>query len=205
MADILATQTGNWSAGATWVGGVPPGVSDNAMANNYTVTIDQDVTCVSVRTDTTGGATASGQFTLGNGITLTANVVSGGGYCLVSVTSGTVVGNIAAGSSPGAYGLWFNSVGTVAIIGNITGGSATTTYGIFVNNSGTLNITGNATGGTNGTGYGMYLASAPTVALTGTAIASIQTAAIVNLGSADLSVQSLQWASNGMGPINGIM
>ena len=56
MAERYAVATGVWSATGTWDGGTLPTSGDTVHANNFTVTIDQDVTAVSLRTD--AGATA---------------------------------------------------------------------------------------------------------------------------------------------------
>lgn len=43
MADITSTATGNWSAGATWVGGTAPGNGDNAICL-HDITVDVNTT-----------------------------------------------------------------------------------------------------------------------------------------------------------------
>lgn len=56
MAERYAVASGNWSNTATWDGGTLPGVSDDVHAGSYAVTIDQDVTVLTLRTDS--GSTA---------------------------------------------------------------------------------------------------------------------------------------------------
>ena len=43
MATARAIASGNWSATSTWNGGVLPGNGDTVYANNFTVTIDQNL------------------------------------------------------------------------------------------------------------------------------------------------------------------
>jgi len=48
MALRVAVANGNWSNPATWNGGVLPNSEDIIASNNFTVTIDQNFTCVSL-------------------------------------------------------------------------------------------------------------------------------------------------------------
>lgn len=128
MATINSAATGNFSAGATWVGGVVPTVGDTAVVlAGHVVTIDVDTTCDEVRNDNN-----TGYFVLPDGVTLTANVAGGAtssnNYVLQysGTTSATIVGNVTFAPAP-AY-----SVGT----GN---GSAVVYH---TGSAGTLTITG---------------------------------------------------------------
>lgn len=178
MATILATVSGNWSAGGTWVGGTPPGAGDIAVSNNKTVTIDQNVTCSEIRNDTTGGATAGGGFTIGNGVTYTGNV-GGAGYnstytavltcSLNSPNSATIVGNLTGGSvTAGMYAVKMTGSGTLNISGNIIGGAQMYSAGFNMTGTGTVNITGNILGGAAGGSAHGIMASSGTVTVTGT-------------------------------------
>ena len=71
MALIVSAATGNFNAGATWTGGVVPGVGDEAQAaTGHTITITANATCDTVSN------TGTGIFTLNAGVTLTANVTN---------------------------------------------------------------------------------------------------------------------------------
>jgi hypothetical protein len=71
MALITSAASGNFSAGATWTGGVVPGVGDEARASTgHTVTIDVNATCDEISNAGTG------KFVINDGVTLTANVTN---------------------------------------------------------------------------------------------------------------------------------
>lgn len=87
MANRFAVASGNfndtatWSTTATGSGGASvPVAGDNAISNNFTVTITANATCDNITNGTTYGGTAGGGFVLSNGITLTvlASVLTGG-------------------------------------------------------------------------------------------------------------------------------
>lgn len=67
MGTIATAADGNWSAGATWIGGVPPGDGDEADAN-HNVAVDVAIT-VGARTASTSYAA----ITIATGKTLTFN------------------------------------------------------------------------------------------------------------------------------------
>jgi hypothetical protein len=73
MANYKAITNGNWSNLAIWqdnssgsfvASTVLPEVSDNVYANNFTVTIDQDITVSSIRNTSATGIVQSGSFSV---------------------------------------------------------------------------------------------------------------------------------------------
>jgi hypothetical protein len=137
MATITSAATGNWSAGATWVGGVVPSVNDDAVIGaGHTVTLDVDVTVLTLsgaaNTTSNLSITTSRTFTCtgANGITAKP-VTSGGG--LVRITGVGITVNINSNlravntSSTGSTAINISSVCTVNITGllivNMSGSS----------------------------------------------------------------------------------
>ena len=198
MALILSLATGNFNAGGTWVGGIVPGVGDEARAaTGHTITITANVTCTELSNDGTG------IYTLNNGVTLTANVtaksttanrnivqftaaspaagfivgnvtgatVSGSTGAVNNTSSGTltITGNVTGGSGSAAFGCNNGSTGTLTVTGNATGGSGSSAYGCNNNTTGTLTVTGNATGGSGSLAFGCYNGSTGTLTVTGIA------------------------------------
>jgi len=154
MALILSAATGNFNAGATWVGGIVPGAADEARASTaHTVTITANVTCTELSNDGTG------IFTLNSGVTLTTNVTSKSTTatrnCLqftsASPLSATIVGTCTGGTVSTAQGVVNTSTGSLAITGNVSAGAGTSSVGVNNSSTGTVTITGIATAGsTNG-------------------------------------------------------
>lgn len=127
MATITSATTGNFSAGATWIGGVVPGPADDAVAATGTVvTIDTNVTVLSFQ------QAGTGKFVLGGGRTVTGNVIA----------------NVGTFTSGGTIDVTATTGQTATINGNVTGNSTTTdnTAGIVVSGTGNLIVNGNVTG-----------------------------------------------------------
>ena len=171
MALILSAATGNFNAGATWVGGIVPGAGDEARAaTGHTVTINVNTTCDEVSNAGTG------KFVFANNVTLTANVTNKSataGNCveLTGTNSASIVGVVTSGGTASStFAIANLGSGTLTITGNIVGSvqSASGRTCITNNSTGTINITGNVAGA--GTGLASVIANASTgeINLTGT-------------------------------------
>jgi hypothetical protein len=172
-----AGASGNWSTVADWDGGVSlPGVGDDVYANGKTVTIDQDVTVLSLRTTAGTTAVAGGGFTCSTTRTVAlsgAGLVPGSSTCLTfSGASGQTLtgsGTVTGGASGITNALSVTSSGTCNWTGNVTGGTSGSCRGAVNSSTGTLNIVGNATGGTQSSTYAVGNTAGGTLTLTGDA------------------------------------
>jgi hypothetical protein len=167
MPTKKAIATGLWSATATWDGGTVPLSTEDVYANNFTVTIDQDVTCILLSTTSGTGITAGGGFILNATRTINANLFGGVNivtFSAASPSSATINGNVQ--STGNGYGIIFSGTGTLNVNGNLTqvGGDAKS---INITSTGTLNHVGNITMSGNGA-WGINTSTACTINTTGT-------------------------------------
>lgn len=169
MATINATKTGNWSDATVWPGGNFPTNADDVHANSYTITVDQSITVLSLRTTAGGGGVAGGGFTATDGRNITASLVAGSTVCVTatSVTL-TITGSITGGSAANARGL-YNIGGNVTVIGNVIGGTvAANANGILLATGGVvLAVTGNVTAPAAADGIILPNSVSQTVTITG--------------------------------------
>jgi hypothetical protein len=77
MAAVRAIKTGVWSDVTVWNTGALPTAADDVYSNTFTVTIDQDVTVLSIRNSAGGGASAGGSFNCSTGRTIDCSAGSG--------------------------------------------------------------------------------------------------------------------------------
>ena len=176
MALILSAATGNFNAGATWVGGIVPTVGDEGRASTgHTITITANATCTEISN------AGSGTFVLNSGVTLTANVtnktttlnVNCLSFSAASPATATIVGNVTGGvasnASPvaGTGAILNSSTGTLIVQGNVVGGTNVICIGAFNASTGAISVTGNVTGGTGNTCYGIYNLSTGAISISG--------------------------------------
>lgn len=180
MATITSAASGNFSAGATWVGGVVPGAADIAVAaTGHVITIDVDVTVTEFR------QTGTGKFSLGGGRTITGAVTGTGGTATtggtveyIGTTTATINGNITnTNSAANGTAVLVSGSGTLSINGNLTcttGTGAAVLSAVRVNTTGGMvTITGTLTGAPLGSGFAatcLHLSASRTVNVVGTLI-----------------------------------
>lgn len=161
MANRYAVATGNWSSTATWDGGTLPQAGDDVRANGFTVTINQDVTVASLRTDASSPAVAGGGFTVtGNGRIINANLQVGTTRVLSCSTNINWFfnGNIFTYSAVNINAIFLDAAGqSLTMVGNVNGNGGASSNGASINAnlSANITITGNVTGGSNGACYGV--------------------------------------------------
>lgn len=152
MAVITSASSGNFSNSATWVGGVVPGINDDAVAaTGHIVTIDTDITVISLQ------QAGTGKFQVGNGRTVNANVIanagtftSGGTLEVTATTSTTINGNLSGISTTASNvaGIVVSGIGTLTFNGNISisAGNATSealgNSSLYINSNATVIVNG---------------------------------------------------------------
>jgi autotransporter family porin len=170
MADrYYSGASGLWSTLANWDNYQSlsyPTPLDDVYANNRTVTINQDINVLSIRTTTTPQtSTAGGRFqVLTNGYTLTTDIIAGtteGLYVNLSANTNTlnIIGNITGGTSNAAHGLLNVSAGTINITASKGLIQTGNTAHLFSNTGrGTINSTATTmTTSRLANGYGSYI------------------------------------------------
>lgn len=126
MANVWAIKTGNWSDPTVWNTGVLPTSGDDVYANNFTVSVNQNIDVVSLRNSGATGITIGGTFTF-NTSGVTANISNNifcsytGTFVSITASTGTVIINIPNG----------------VLLANIFGAT-------FISHTGNCNLTLNA-------------------------------------------------------------
>lgn len=172
MAIRFAVANGNWSNTSTWNGGTLPTSADDVFSNNFTVTVDQPITVITLRTtsNTSPAITAGGGFvaTNGNNIICTGTTINGlnrgfvHGTTTVLTVSGTASLSISGDIVPSEVNasnigtITISGTGTINIVGNINGSlvSPNGSYGLNITSAATVNLTGNITTSPVGGGSG---------------------------------------------------
>jgi hypothetical protein len=201
MATITSAASGNWSDTATWVGGVVPGVADDAVIGaGHTVTADVDFTVLTL----SGAANVTSNLAIttnrtitctgANGIT-TKGVNNGGG--LVRITSPAIVVNINSnircplvGGSFGVDVLTSCTVNIVGIISHIGTGGNASCAAVNIRAAAIVNVTGDLFGspGTNGINSAIYANAGCTLNITGNLFAGVSSNSAVHNGTSTCQI-----------------
>lgn len=195
MAIRGATKTGNWSDVTVWDGGTTfPSAGDTVVANNFNVTIDQDITVGTIQTLAAGAFVSGGSFPISSNRTINANCLCGTTACLVATGSAnvTVNGNATGGTTSNDWGISWSSSGTLTFNGNATAGSNVSAHGIRMS-SGVVDFSGNITAAT-GEGVDVAGGTFNWLSGSGTAVAGV---AAIDCGSATAVVNVSQPLTTG--------
>jgi hypothetical protein len=142
MAIIYATQSGNWSSPSTWVGGVVPTSVDDVFSNTRIITIDVDITAITLRntSNVSPAITQGGSFVVSGGAG-TRNITLSGAASLLAVG---VNGGFVSFSNAPLLNITATASAITNINSNLVGGVANANNGVsvFINGNSTVNITG---------------------------------------------------------------
>jgi hypothetical protein len=160
MAVRYAVATGNWSNTATWNSGTLPTSADDVYSNGFMVTIDQDVTVLSISNTAQSPAVAGGGFILNNGVTVTCTSTGNGiliGATTLLTYSGTgsvvINGNFGGITANSINGFLISGAGNITINGTINASTSNAnTNTINVTAAAILNVNGNVKGFATGVG-----------------------------------------------------
>jgi hypothetical protein len=153
MALRYAVANGNWSSTATWDGGTLPTSADDVYANNFTVTVDQNVTVLSLRNTAGAPAVAGGIFVLTNGVSVNATgtgLVNNSGtttlidFTLASPNSATITAANISGTG--------GNPNTLNAVVRLSGTGTLTLNSNWAVNSSVIAITDNGVFNLNGSG-----------------------------------------------------
>ena len=196
MAVIKAAASGNWSAGATWTGGVVPTLNDTVYANSFTVTLDQSIDLTGSTVDTSGSFIAGQIYmvvSLGTtNFALTANCIAPGTNAGTAVAITSAVGQIFQAVNAGTA-----TTGTARRMGALLN---------YVNTPLTIATGGGFTLAANWNVTGAYIQAGSANCLTVSAAASSTLAGCHATGSAfTLSTRAIAFSSSGTLTLNGIV
>jgi len=225
MANRYAVATGNWSNPAIWDGGTLPDPADVVRPNAFNVTIDISITALELRNNAAPPAVAGGKFFIGNGVTVTANLINqqlntfefnlnapntcnivgdlicgviNAGNCFLVSGSGTVniTGNLVPNTNSSALNI--TGVGAnVNVTGNIFGGALSGATGCNVSSVSTLTVNGNVSGGSQPVAAGINTSTACTIIVNGIVTGGGTQFGINATGASNTTVNGTVISSNG--------
>jgi len=155
---VFAIKDGNWSDPTIWCYQQVPNVEDVVYSSGKTVTIDTDVTCVLITTDSPiEGQFVGGEFILEDSLVFVGNIASNSNTCLkFSGNSSTIIGNVSGGNGGYVAGIENLGTGTLNISGTVQGGNGGYSYGVNNTSTGTISLTGESLLGMAGYSWGIW-------------------------------------------------
>jgi hypothetical protein len=156
MANVYAVKTGNWSDPTVWNTGALPTPADDVFSNNFTVTIDQNVSVLSIRNRAASPAVAGGGFVISSAVTVTVTgastgIMGGSGSCITfsgaaGVTATINTSRIEGPDTNASQTINHTGSGTLTITCSSysPSGAGSTRYTILFNSTGVLNYSGGA-------------------------------------------------------------
>ena len=155
---IFAIKDGNWSDPTIWCYQEVPAPDDTVYSAGKNITIDTDVVCQLITTDSPiDGQFYGGEFILEDNTTFIGNIAGNSNTCLrFSGNNSTIVGNISGGNGGYTAGIENIGTGTLNISGVVHGGSGGYSYGINNSSTGTVNLTGESLLGLGGYSWGIW-------------------------------------------------
>lgn len=146
MANVYAVKTGNWSDVTVWNTGALPTSADDVYSNNFTVTIDQNVTVLSIRNESATSITAGGGFILNAGVTVNCTglgIRNGNATCITFSSTGTSYINANITNNGAGSCVRVQSSAILYIVGNVTTTSGNGFPTLVLQNQCTVYLTGN--------------------------------------------------------------
>ena len=165
----FAIKDGNWSDPTIWCYQVVPSSEDIVYSAGKNITIDTDVVCNLITTDSPiDGQFYGGKFILEDGLVFVGNIAANTSTCLkFSGNSSTIIGNVSGGNGGYTAGIENLGTGTLNLSGVVQGGGGGYSYGINNSSTGTVNLTGESLLGLGGYSWGIWNATDGKIILNG--------------------------------------
>jgi hypothetical protein len=153
MAIVRAVKTGVWSDTTVWNTGSLPTVADDVYSNTFTVTVDIDVTVLSINNNATTGVNAGGTF-----ITTDSNnrsVTATNGFTALASTTSPVFRHQGSGTTTlngdlrilggQNWTVFLESSGNLIINGNLLNTSVAGHINMLISSTGNVTVNGTVT------------------------------------------------------------
>jgi hypothetical protein len=155
---VFAIKSGNWSDPTIWCYQYVPGIEDVVYSAGRTVTIDTDIACNLITTDSPlEDRFFGGEFILEDGVTFIGDIAAKTNTCLkFSGTNSTIIGSISGGDGGYMTGVQNLGSGILNILGEVRGGNGGYSYGVNNISTGTINLSGTSLLGLGGYSWGIW-------------------------------------------------